>query len=153
MTEVRHKPDCKMRYVRQLLAAKGHHVWSIAPEESVFDAIKSMAEHRIGSLLVVESGRPVGIVTERDYARKVILEGRASQETQVRQIMTTDVLYTRPDQTIEECMALMTDKRIRHLPVLDGDRVYGMLSIGDLVKAKIAEQEFVIEQLENYIRG
>jgi CBS domain-containing protein len=142
-----------MTYVSQLLDSKGRHVWTIAPDDSVFEAIKRMADRRIGSLLVVESGQPVGIVTERDYARKVILEGRSSRETPVRDIMTRDVLFARPDQSIEECMALMTEKRIRHLPVIDGDDVHGMLSIGDLVKAKIAHQQFIITHLENYIRG
>ena len=112
-----------------------------------------MAERRIGALLVMECERIVGIVTERDYARKVILMGRSSSDTPVRDIMTTSVMYVRPDQTNEECMALMTENRLRHLPVIDGGKLVGLISIGDLVKDIISEQQFTIQQLEHYIRG
>jgi CBS domain-containing protein len=128
-------------------------VWSVSPDTSVLDAIKKMADKGIGALLVLENGKPVGIVSERDYARKVILQGRSSQQTPVREIMTTRVVCARPDLNVEECMAIMTDKRIRHLPVMEGDRLLGMISIGDLVKAIIAEQQFIIKQLERYIAG
>jgi CBS domain-containing protein len=142
-----------MQTVKELLDAKGHQVWSIAPDASVFEAIQLMAEKEVGALLVMETDKLVGIISERDYARKVILKGRSSQETPIQEIMTTRVMYAHPDQQIEECMALMTEKRIRHLPVLEGERVLGMISIGDLVKTIIAEQQFMIEQLEHYISG
>jgi CBS domain-containing protein len=125
----------------------------VSPDTLVFEAIKKMADKRIGALLVLDRGKPVGIVSERDYARKVILQGRSSQETPVKDIMTTRVVCARPDLNVEECMAIMTDKRIRHLPVMEGDEVLGMISIGDLVKAIIAEQQFLINQLERYITG
>jgi CBS domain-containing protein len=128
-------------------------VYSIEPAASVLDAIKLMALKGIGALLVMEGEKIVGIVTERDYARKVILRGRASKETPVEVIMTAEVLYVRPDHTSEECMALMTENRLRHLPVIDDGKLLGMLSIGDLVKDIISEQRFTIEQLEQYIRG
>jgi CBS domain-containing protein len=142
-----------MRTVKQLLESKGRDVWSVSPDTSVLEAIKKMADKRIGALLVLDRGKPVGIVSERDYARKVILQGRSSQETPVKDIMTTRVVCARPDLNVEECMAIMTDKRIRHLPVMEGDEVLGMISIGDLVKAIIAEQQFLINQLERYITG
>jgi CBS domain-containing protein len=142
-----------MHTVKQLLESKGHDVWSVSPDTSVLEAIKKMADKRIGALLVLDRGKPVGIVSERDYARKVILQGRSSQETPVKDIMTTRVVCARPDLNVEECMAIMTDKRIRHLPVMEGDEVLGMISIGDLVKAIIAEQQFLINQLERYITG
>lgn len=142
-----------MASIRQLLDSKGHEVWSIEPGDSVFQAIERMAEKKIGALAVMRDERLVGIISERDYARKVILKGRSSHKTRVEDIMTTKVYCARPEQSVEECMALMTDKRVRHLPVVDGDRVDGMISIGDLVKSIIAEQQFVIEQLENYIHG
>ena len=139
--------------VKEILAGKGHNVWSIEPGASVFDAMKLMAEKGVGALIVREGERVAGVISERDYARKVILEGRSSPTTEVREIMTSHVLYAGPDHTIEECMAIMTDKRIRHLPVLDGGRLMGVISIGDLVKAIISEQQFRIEQLEKYISG
>jgi CBS domain-containing protein len=142
-----------MRTVQQLLDEKGHDIQSVHPDESVFDAIQKLANANIGSLIVVEDDRPVGIFTERDYARSVILKGKSSPTTPVRDIMTTRVVYAQPDQTVEECMAVMTDKHIRHLPVLDGEKLIGMISIGDLVKSIIAEQKFTIEQLEHFIRG
>lgn len=142
-----------MKTVKQILDVKGHDVWSINPDTSVFDAIKMMAEKEVGALLVTDGGKPVGIISERDYARKVILKGRSSQETLIKDIMTTAVIYAHPDQSIEECMGLMTEKRIRHLPVIDGEQLLGLISIGDLVKAIIAEQQGMIEQLEHYISG
>lgn len=139
--------------VNQCLQNKGRAIWSIGPNLSVYDALQMMAEKDIGALLVVEDDRLAGIFSERDYARKVILQGKSSKETSVREIMTSRVVCVRPEQTIEDCMALMTDKRVRHLPVLENDRLVGMISIGDVVKTIIAEQQFVIEQLENYITG
>lgn len=140
-----------MQLISQVLQAKGHDIWSIAPDATVLDALKLMAEKNIGALLVIENGELVGIMSERDYARKVILEGKTSKDTPVRDIMSTRVLYIRPDQTIEDCMALMINKKIRHLPVMREGKVIGVLSIGDVVKAVISEKEYLIEQLENYI--
>lgn len=128
-------------------------VHTIAPDATVFDAVKLMAEKAIGALLVIEGQKIVGIVTERDYARKVALMARSSKQTPVRDIMTTNVMYVRPGQTSQECMALMTENRLRHLPVLDGTTLVGLISIGDLVKDIISEQQFIIEQLEHYIAG
>lgn len=142
-----------METVMQLLEAKGRDIWSIAPNAPVIDALKLMAEKEIGSLLALEDGKLVGIVSERDYARKVVLEGKSSKDTPTRDIMTTPVVYVRPDQRLEACMALMTEKRTRHLPVLDGEKVIGIVSIGDLLKSIISEQRFIIEQLENYIKS
>lgn len=142
-----------MKTVRQLLEAKGSHVISVAPDAPVFQALEVMAEKGIGAVLVMQSGRLVGIMSERDYARKVILHGKSSRDTPVRDIMTERVVYARPEQTVPQCMALMTDKRIRHLPVMEGERLLGVLSIGDLVKEMISEQAFLIRQLENYIHG
>jgi len=119
----------------------------------VFDAIKLMADKNIGALLVMEAQEVAGIITERDYARKIVLMSRSSRQTPVREIMTSAVMYVRPDQTSEECMVLMTENRLRHLPVIDGGRLLGIISIGDLVKDIIAEQRFTIEQLEHYISG
>jgi CBS domain-containing protein len=140
-----------MNTINQLLRGKGNDVWRIAPDASVLDAMKTMAEREVGALMVMEGVEIVGVISERDYARQVILKGRASADTPVRQIMTSRVVYVSPGQTIEECLALMTDKRVRHLPVLDGVEVVGVVSIGDLVKAVIAEQKFTIEQMERYI--
>jgi CBS domain-containing protein len=142
-----------MTRVRDILTTKGNEVWSIGPDESVYDAMKLMAEKGVGALLVMEGAKVVGVISERDYARKVILQGRASRTTRVREIMTVQVLYADPDQNIEECMALMTEKRVRHLPVMDKGQVVGVISIGDLVKSIITEQKFIIEQLERYITG
>lgn len=142
-----------MTFVRNILQDKGREVWSVSPDSSVFDALKLMADKNIGALLVLEGETLVGIFSERDYARKVILKGKSSKETSVEEIMSSEVLYVRPEQTIEECMALMTNKRIRHLPVLEGNQLLGLISIGDVVKAVIADQEFTIKQLENYITG
>ncbi|MEQ8661183.1 MAG: CBS domain-containing protein [Gammaproteobacteria bacterium] len=142
-----------MQSIRQLIDAKGHQVWSVNAETSVYDALRLMAEKGIGALLVLQGGSTVGIVSERDYARKVVLEGRSSLTTPVADIMSRAVLHALPEQSVADAMALMTDKRIRHLPVLEHGRLIGIISIGDLVKAIIAEQEFVIGQLENYIAG
>ncbi|MFQ5759880.1 MAG: CBS domain-containing protein [Acidiferrobacterales bacterium] len=142
-----------MKTVEQILDAKGSDVWSITPDATVLEAIKLMAEKEVGALLVMTGEKPVGIVSERDYARKVILKGRSSKKTSIQDIMTTHVVYASPDQSIEQCMALMTEKRIRHLPIMEGERLRGMLSIGDLVKAVIAEQKLVISELERYITG
>lgn len=142
-----------MHFIRNVLTSKGQRIYSIHPEASVYEALVLMAEKDIGALLVMEGTKLVGVFSERDYARKVILHGKSSKETLVREIMTPRVIYVRIDQTIEECMALMTEKHIRHLPVLDDQQVVGVISIGDVVKAIIAEQEFVIEQLGNYIMG
>lgn len=139
--------------VSQILREKGDHTWSVSPDTKVFDALKMMAEKNIGAILVQDGNTLVGIFSERDYARKVILRGKASKEIPVREIMTAEVLYVRPSQTIEEVMALMTSKRIRHLPVMEENKVLGVISIGDVVKALISEQEFTIKQLENYITG
>lgn len=142
-----------MKTIQQLLDAKGTQVWRIDPEASVFDAIGLMADKGVGALLVLEEDKTVGIFTERDYARNVALKGRSSSQTAVREVMTTQVICARPSQTNEECMALMTEKRVRHLPVIEGEQLLGIISIGDLVKDIIAEQKFVIEQLEHYIVG
>jgi len=142
-----------MKTVMQLLRTKGQQVLSVAPDIPVFEALEVMADKNVGALLVVEGERLVGVFSERDYARKVILKGKSSKDTPVREIMSSHVLYVRPEQTIEDCMALMTDKRVRHLPVMEEGRVVGVISIGDVVKAIIAEQEFIIEQLQNYITG
>ncbi len=142
-----------MKLVNQLLDSKGHDILSIAPSASVLDAIKLMAEKGVGALIVMDGETMAGIVTERDYARKVILKGRSSDETPVSDIMSTGVISTSPDQTVNICMNVMTDKRIRHLPVVEGNKVTGLVSIGDLVKAIIADQKEEIEHLEHYISG
>ena len=141
-----------MKSVRDLLKGKGESVWSVAPEDTVLDALGVMAEEGIGAVLVRDGARLVGILSERDYARQVILKGKASKDTPVRDIMTTEVVYVRPEQSVDDCMALMTDKRCRHLPVMVGADLVGVLSIGDIVKAVISEKQFQIEQLENYIQ-
>ena len=142
-----------MKVIKEILDSKGREVWTVGPDDSVFDALAIMADREIGALVVVEGGRPVGLLSERDYARNVVLKGRMSKDTPVRDIMATRVICASPDQSVEECMALITDKRIRHLPVIDGGDLVGIISIGDLVKAIIAEQQFVIAQLEHYISG
>jgi len=142
-----------MKTVTEILEKKGSSVWTIGPDEMVIEALRVMADKEIGALVVVESGKVVGIFTERDYARKVILKGAASRETPVRDIMSTRVAYVRLEMTAEECLALMTEKRFRHLPVLVDDELKGLVSIGDAVKAVIEEREFMIGQLENYIMG
>lgn len=142
-----------MTTVRHLLAQKGHEIWSIHPDDSVFDAVKKMADKDIGSLVVIAGDRLVGIITERHYARNVVVKGRSSPQTRVREIMESRVVCARLDQSVEECMAVMTSKLVRHLPVIDDGKLVGIVSIGDLVKSIIRDQEFVIEQLEHYISG
>jgi len=143
-----------MKTAAEILKSKAKQaVHTIAPGDSVFDAVKLMADKNIGALLVMEADRIAGIVTERDYARKIVLMSRSSKETPVREIMTSAVMYVRPGQTSDECMVLMTENRLRHLPVIDGDKLLGLISIGDLVKSIISEQRFTIEQLEHYISG
>jgi CBS domain-containing protein len=142
-----------MTTVRHLLAGKGAEIWSINPDDSVFDAIKTMADKNVGSLVVMEGGRLAGLITERHYARNVVLKGRTSPQTRVREIMEPSAVCVSPDHTVEQCMALMTSKLVRHLPVIDDGQVVGIISIGDLVKSIISDQEFVIEQLERYISG
>ncbi len=142
-----------MRTLQVLLEGKGHDIWSVHPDDTVLDAIKVLAEKDIGALIVIKDDKPVGIFSERDYARNVYLKGKSSPETLVRDVMAAPVICVSPDQSVDECMALMTEKRFRHLPVLDGDKLVGMVSIGDLVKSVIAEQQFNIEQLEHYIHG
>lgn len=143
-----------MKTVAEILRSKADQsTHAIGPDASVFDAVRLMADKSIGSLLVIEAGKVIGIVTERDYARKIVLLSRSSKETPVRDVMTSAVMYVRPDQTSGDCMVIMTEKRLRHLPVMDGDRLLGLVSIGDLVKDIIAEQQFIIDQLEKYISG
>ncbi len=142
-----------MTTIGQLLDRKGHDAYAIAKGSTVFDAIRTMADHDVGSLLVMDGDKLIGIVTERQYARNVFLKGKSSPTTRVEEIMRTPVLVARPDQSVEEAMAVMTKGRVRHLPVLDGEKIVGVVSIGDLVSSKIADQEFVIDQLEHYIRS
>jgi CBS domain-containing protein len=139
--------------VRQLLDQKGKTVWSIGPDATVFDAVAKMAEKDVGSLLVMDGDKLVGIITERHYARKVVLKGKTSPTIPVRDIMESEVMVALPEQSVEECMAIMTDKHVRHLPVVQGDKPIGILSIGDLVKSIISDQKFVIDQLEHFIHG
>lgn len=140
-----------MASMRQLLANKGSHVWSISPDATVFAGLRLMSEKNIGALLIVDDGVPVGIMSERDYARKIILDGRSSRETRISSIMTTQLVSVQVTDSVEQAMAVMTRGRIRHLPVMDGEAVVGMVSIGDLVKATIDQQQFTINQLERYI--
>jgi len=140
-----------MKTIRQLLQAKGGAVHSIGPDARVIDALKLMAEKEIGALVVVDNGKLAGILSERDYARKVTLLGKSSNDIPVREIMTDKVLTVQPTQTVEDCMALMTSRRVRHLPVTEGEQLVGLLSIGDLVKEVIADQEQTIKELESYI--
>jgi len=142
-----------MKTVKDILRTKGHDVWSIVPDATVYEALKFMGDKNVGALVVLDGETVVGIISERDYARKVILHGRSSKELPVREIMTTTVYYVRPEQNIQECMALMTDKRVRHLPAMENDRLVGLISIGDVVKAIIAEHESTIKHLEDYITG
>ena len=142
-----------MQFVREILEKKGHDFLSIRPGAPMCDAVKMMANQGVGSVLVIDNEDLKGLITERDCARRVAADCNASPDTPVEQVMSTPVLCVRPDQTIHECMALMTDKRVRHLPVVTDSKVIGIVSIGDLVKAVISEQQFIIEQLEHYIAG
>jgi CBS domain-containing protein len=137
--------------VRSILDAKGRDVWTAAPGSTVFEAIATMAEKSVGALLVMDGAHPMGVISERDYARKVILQGRSSKETRVREIMSSPVIFVPPSYTVEQCFSLMTRHRIRHLPVMDGDRLDGLLSIGDLVRATVSAQKETIDQLTRYI--
>jgi CBS domain-containing protein len=139
--------------ISEILKHKGTQVWSISPEETVFEAIELMAEKNIGALLVIESNRLVGILTERDYTRKVALKGKSSKQTAVKEILTGELIHVIPEHTIEECMRLMTENRVRHLPVLEADRIVGVVSIGDLVNWIISAQSSTIQQLQAYISG
>jgi CBS domain-containing protein len=142
-----------MRTLLQLCQAKGGQVYSIRPDARVIEALQLMAQRDIGALLVIDGERLVGIMSERDYARKVILLGRSSQDIEVRDIMTPDVVTVEPTRTVEDCMSVMTQKRVRHLPICDGGKLVGLVSIGDLVKELLAEQEQTIRQLESYIHS
>jgi CBS domain-containing protein len=142
-----------MTLVAQVLSRKGYTVYSIEPNQRVLEAVRLMAQYEIGALLVMQGAQLVGIVSERDYARKVILQGRSSGDTAVQQIMSSPVVTVHPDQSVPECMQIMTDNRVRHLPVVEGQRVVGVLSIGDLVRTVVEEQQHTIEQLERYIHG
>ena len=142
-----------MRTVREILLNKGNRIWTISPDSTVYKALIVMADKSIGALLVVDKqGNPVGVMSERDYARKVILVGKSSKDTLVKEIMSSKVIYITPDRSPEECLALMTEKRIRHLPVLDNGKLTGFISIGDVVKAVLDEKEFTIGQLVQYIK-
>jgi CBS domain-containing protein len=142
-----------MKIVREILQKKGHQIWTVSSEASVYEALKLMAEKNIGALLVFDKNDVAGIISERDYARKVVLEGKSSKDAKVKEIMSERVIYVESETMIDECMALMIDKRIRHLPVYDNDTLTGMISIGDVVKAVIDEKEFVIDQLVQYIKN
>jgi len=142
-----------MTTVQQVLDSKGSDVFYISPDATVFDAIARMAERDVGSLVVMDGDELVGVFTERHYARNVFLKGRSSPKTPVREVIEEDVFIARPNQSVEQCMALMTDRRVRHLPVLEGKKVIGIISIGDLVKSIIGEKDFLIDQLEHYIHG
>ena len=142
-----------MSRISEILNQRSKEIWSVRPDQPVLDAIRLMAEKGIGALLVMDGSRLVGVLSERDYARNVILENRSSKNTLVREIMTSDVVTVLPESEISECMSIMTDNDFRHLPVVQGDEVVGMISIGDLVKVVIKEQQFTIDQLEHYITG
>jgi CBS domain-containing protein len=142
-----------MMTIKHVLDQKGCDVRAVHPDATVFDALNLMAQYNIGSLAVLENGTLVGLITERHYAREIVLKGRTSPGTRVRDVMSTKVVFARPDQTVEECMGIMTAKAVRHLPVLEDGRLVGLVSIGDMVKSVIGDQQFTIEQLERYIHG
>ena len=142
-----------MTNIGQLLKTKGNEIWSIAPQATIYEALQVMSEKDVGALLVVHKGDVVGIFSERDYARKLILKGKFSKDTSVEELMTRKVLYVGPESTIEDCMALMTAKSVRHLPILENKQLFGIVTLGDVVKQIISQQEFTIEQLENYVSG
>ena len=139
--------------VRLVLKQKGQDIWSVPAEAWVYDAIEMMADKHVGALLVISEGKLVGVISERDYARKVILQGKSSKQTQVKEIMTSPVIFAVPQQTVEDCMRIMTENRIRHLPVVENENVLGVVSIGDLVKWIISAQDETIHQLKHYIAG
>lgn len=142
-----------MHTASDILKIKGRATYAVAPTDTVLDALRVMAEHNIGAVLVLDGDKLVGLLSERDYARKVVLMGRSSRDSAVADVMTSHVVCVTPERSLDECMALMTDRRLRHLPVIDHKRVVGVVSIGDLVKATIAEQEYTIAQLQSYIAG
>lgn len=142
-----------MTTIKQVLDSKGYDVLTVQPDDTVLHALELMASKNVGAVIVTQNDAPIGILTERDYARSVILKGRSSSTTPVRDIMSSDVIFVRPEQTVDECMAIMTDKRFRHMPVLQGGKLIGVVSIGDLVKSIIDQQELTIEQLREYIGG
>lgn len=142
-----------MTTVKTILLNKGYNVWSISPDAKIFEALELMAEKQIGALLVMEGDKVAGIITERDYARKVILTGKSSKETPVREIMTSKLICVTQDENVEDCMTIMTNKRIRHLPVMNENKLIGLISIGDIVKSIISEQGLLINHLTNYITG
>ncbi len=142
-----------MQTINQLLQTKGPHVETVAADETVFEALTIMADKGIGALVVMQDNQPVGLFSERDYARNIVLKGRTSKQTKVAEVMSSHVVVAHPEQSVEECMAIMTEKRVRHLPVMQDDELIGIISIGDLVKAIIENQQFVIEQLVSYING
>lgn len=140
-----------MTTVRQLLDYKGHEVIGLAPNDSVYDAIELMADRGVGALMILEHKKLVGVISERDYARKVILQGKSSKKTRIRDIMTTHLICVAPDNSVDDCMSLMTEKRMRHLPVIEDGEIIGVISIGDIVRVLLEEKEFTIQQLEHYI--
>jgi CBS domain-containing protein len=142
-----------MQTIRDILTVKGTDVWCVEPDATVFDALRRMAEKEVGALVVTEGAQVVGLLSEREYARKVVLQGRTSPTTLVKEIMISPVVYIHRDQPIEECMSLMTEKRTRHLPVIEDGKLVGLISIGDIVKSIIADQRFLIEQLVRYVSG
>lgn len=142
-----------MKTINNLIHARDNQVWSVNPDDTVYNAVKLLVEKNIGALLVVQQGRPVGVVSERDCARKVLLSDKSAQDTLVNEIMSSRVIYAKPSHTVDECMALMTEKRVRHLPIMEDDKVLCMISLGDLVKSVISEQQHIIDQLEHYISG
>ena len=142
-----------MRSVKDILEEKGTQIYDVTPDATVYEALQIMADKNVGALMVIEGDTVAGLVSERDYARKIILKGKFSKDVPVREIMTVDIIRIGPDNDVEYCMELMTDKRVRHLPVFENDRLIGIISIGDIVKAIIEHKEEIIEQLENYIKG